>query len=92
MAERLIQKEQAHGLCQGTVEMGLGTISSLQLVILGGKGAFAQLSNCTSANQGLGAFSLPMEIMMWSTKQIYYNFVSSREGYCEVCVAAGWIF
>lgn len=69
MAERLIQKEQAHGLCQGTVEMGLGPISSPQLVILGGKGAFAQLSNCTSANQGLGAFSLPLVRKVWRSRR-----------------------
>lgn len=50
-----------------------------------GKVLFAQLSNCRLAIFGQEG----MEIITWGMMKISYNFVSSRERYCGVCVAVG---
>lgn len=84
MAERLIQKEQAQGLCQGTVGTGLDTISSPQLVIsFGWEGCFFLLSYSTAGRDG--DYNLGM-------MKISYNFVSLRERCCGVGAAAGQNF
>lgn len=48
LAERLIQKEQAQGLCQGAAGTGLDTISSPKLISFGWEGCF--LLSCPTAD------------------------------------------